>query len=241
MASRRYVVLKNMLSFLWTDHTCDENDVIMESTPCVFDDWDGGEENPCILIVTMKALYDHGDEVNDYYFPPQNILGAYTASWLLRRNWHDVFEYHQSSIALTSFHNLDLCSDFDEIYVAISFCYCIMFMMFNKRSWEFRTPVKWGAREGFWLRLCSWFFEGDERWWKREGIKLFAIVVEVPIWFTSWMTEENIGSEWSWRIKIADRTCTTVKDLLPMFSSLAPTLISCLESYSWRLLRCKNV
>lgn len=60
------------------DHTCDENAVIMESTPCVFDDCDGGEENPCILIVMMKALYDRGDEMDDCYFPPQNILGAYS-------------------------------------------------------------------------------------------------------------------------------------------------------------------
>jgi len=78
MASRRYAVLENMLSYLWTDHACDENDVIMENIPCVFNDCDGGEENPCILIATMKALYDRGDEVNDFYFPPQNILGAYS-------------------------------------------------------------------------------------------------------------------------------------------------------------------
>lgn len=60
------------------DHIYDENDVTMESTPCVFDDYNGGEENPCIFNATTKALYDRGGEVKDYYFPPYNILGAYS-------------------------------------------------------------------------------------------------------------------------------------------------------------------
>lgn len=77
--------------------------------------------------------------------------GLALASWLLRWNWHNIFEYHRSGIALILFHNLDLRIWFgwNLLYLSQSFVMLLHHVHdVQQMLVGFRILVKWGGGWG---------------------------------------------------------------------------------------------